>query len=183
MPSQPHDLIDPLRTVSDALDALTAGLSSPIHRPESNKSGHDGPGGPQLRGTAHGPYCAIRLGYIIAFADAIRTVLNLHSPRKASDPGVPSRCRHDNNTWPCKTYVAITSTLNSVLGNVVELNASAQQFNEPIVDLVRSSPAPTSREHLDHHVCERPHPCGRYLQGRRLRSGGMGSTRVETGGN
>jgi hypothetical protein len=181
VPSQSDDLIDPHTALSEALDALTTGFLNATPRPETGKSGHNSPGCLRPFGLAHSPCCTLGLGHIIAFSDAMRAVLRLHSPRKASDPGVPSRCRHDNNTWPCKTFTSVASALDGVLIDLVDLNANVQPRTGTIADRVRSGPGPASREYRDYRTRESARPYGRRPQGRRSLWGGTGLPALKRG--
>ena len=115
MPSQPHGLIDPHAALSEVIDALTVGFLSAASQSSAEKSWLCGPSNLLPYGTEQGALGAIEVGHITALADATRAVLDLHAPRKASDPGASSRCRHDNNTWPCRTFTSIASALDGVL--------------------------------------------------------------------
>lgn len=51
---------------------------------------------------------------VLPLASALRSALEVHAPRRASEPGMPKRCRHDGNTWPCTTFSSIASKLSGL---------------------------------------------------------------------
>lgn len=69
------------------------------------------PGSTVLHGDA--PACRA----VPALVDAIVSVLHIHTARRATQPAVPARCRHDGKTWPCPTVQALVAALARAEGD------------------------------------------------------------------
>jgi hypothetical protein len=92
------EMLEELKTALSVMSPRAAGSGSPVCLAS--------------RDDVH--LCPRMHGLVTALAEAVSATLEVHSPRKASDPGAPQRCRHDNNTWPCKTFAAVAPQLEVI---------------------------------------------------------------------